>query len=402
MPIFNYSAINRNGMKIKGNVEAESLFAARNILYQRKLLLLRIKTKQVSVFARWFQIYKKISDKDLALITRQMSILINASIPLNEILELIERQNEKRNFSNVIYEIRKKIQEGHSFSDSLSQFPFLFSPLYRAMVAAGELSGHLGLVLSNLADHIEQVCKVKNKVIQSLTYPIILISISICIVIILLVVVLPNIIDQFVFYDKPLPSSTRILMFISSWLQEYILLMLVISAILLIVLYFVSKIKKVNVIFSYYCLRFPVLGELIFNLNVSRYLRMMSILTSNGINLIKAMEISCSVVANLYVKSKLEVATRLVSEGGSISSSLANGNIFPPMILHMIASGERIGKLDFILDKIASSQEQKLLLQMNVIMILLEPIIMVFMAIFIFFIVLSIFQPILEMNDLVF
>lgn len=127
----------------------------------------------------------------------------------------------------------------------------------------------------------------------------------------------------------------------------------------------------------------------------------MFILASNGIDLIKAMEISCSVVTNLYVKSKLEVATRLVSEGGSVSSSLANGNIFPPMVLHMISSGERSGRLEFILDKIAESQEQELLHQINILMILLEPIIMLFMAVFIFLIVLSIFQPMLEMNNLV-
>lgn len=401
MPVFNYLAINRDGVKIKGSVEAESVFLARNTLYQRKLFLLKIKMKQRSIFSRWFKIYRFVSNKNLVLITRQMSILVSSSIPLNEALELIEKQNGNRNINNVIYEVRKRVQEGHSLSDSLSQFPFFFSSLYRTMVAVGEVSGHLDLALSNLAEHIEQVYKIKSKIIQSLIYPIVLIIISICIVIILLVIVIPNIIEQFILYDKSLPLSTRILILTSNWLEEYFFLMITIFVISFTILLRVSKIKKINIFLGFYCLKLPIFGKLIFNLNISRYLRMMFILASNGIDLIKAMEISCSVVTNLYVKSKLEVATRLVSEGGSVSSSLANGNIFPPMVLHMISSGERSGRLEFILDKIAESQEQELLHQINILMILLEPIIMLFMAVFIFLIVLSIFQPMLEMNNLV-
>lgn len=145
-----------------------------------------------------------------------------------------------------------------------------------------------------------------------------------------------------------------------------------------------------------------MLGGLIFKINVSRYLRMMEILSSNGVNLIRSMDISTSVVTIFYIKQRLDNAAILVSEGGSLSLSLSNTHIFSPMTIHMIASGERSGTLDAVLRKITDVQEQEIIEEINVLVMLLEPIIMIFMATFIFFIVLAIFQPILEMNNLIF
>ncbi|CNH61931.1 general secretion pathway protein [Yersinia thracica] len=401
MPTFNYLAFNNKGLKIKGSIEAENILVARHIIYQKKMVLLSIKIKNESLFLRWSKSFKKINNMDLILITRQMSILVNASIPLDETLEIIEKQSTKKNVNSVIREIRNKILEGHSFSDSLSQFPVIFNSLYRSMIAAGELSGHLGLVLSKLADHIEQAYKVKNKIIQALVYPAILILISIGVIITLLSVVIPNIIEQFVSYDKILPLSTRVLIVTSHWVKDNILLITVIFIITFLGGYGVSKIKKINILFECYYLKIPFLGKIIFILNISRYLRMMTILNSNGVCLIKAMEISSSVITNLYIKHGLENAAKLVSEGGSLSSSLAHSNGFSPMILHMIISGERSGMLDVVLEKITDIQEQELTDHINIFVILLEPIIMIFMAVFVFFIVLAMFQPILEMNSLI-
>ncbi|QHB33754.1 type II secretion system protein F [Yersinia canariae] len=401
MPVFNYTAIDAKGGKVKGNVEAENLLTARHIIYQRKLYLLSVKIKHVSSYARFIKVLKKTSHIDLILITRQLSILVNAAIPLNEALELIEKQSEKSHVNSVIHEVRKKILEGYSLSDSLSQFPTVFNSLYRSMIAAGELSGNLSEVLSNLADHIEQVYKIKNKIAQALIYPIILIIISIGLIGILLSVIIPNIIEQFVSYDKTLPLSTRILMVSSYWLEDNILFIIAGFAVLFMGGYGISKMKKINILFEYYYLKLPILGNTLFKLNISRYLRMMAILNSNGVSLIKTMEISGGVVTNLYIKQQLECALKLVSEGGSLSVSLANSHVFSPMISHMIASGERSGKLDIILEKITGMLEQDIVDQINIFIILLEPIIMLFMAGFIFFIVLAIFQPILEMNDLI-
>ncbi|EKN4711276.1 type II secretion system F family protein, partial [Yersinia enterocolitica] len=223
MPVYEYTAKNNKGIKIKGSVDADNILAARQVIYQNKLCLLNIKIKRINRFAQWMTFLNTINNRDLILITRQMSILVNAAIPLDEVLALIENQNTKRKVDRVIHKIRKRILEGHSLSDSLSQFPAIFNSLYRSMIAAGELSGHLGLVLSNLADHIEQARKVKSKITQTLIYPAILVSVSIGVIAILLTLIIPNIIDQFVSYDKVLPLSTRVLMVTSHWIEVNIL-----------------------------------------------------------------------------------------------------------------------------------------------------------------------------------
>ncbi|EOV4166944.1 type II secretion system F family protein [Yersinia enterocolitica] len=402
MPVYEYTAKNNKGIKIKGNVEAGDILAARQVIYQKKLYLLNIKIKHISRFAQWMTFLNTINNRDLFLITRQMSILVNAAIPLDEALALIENQSTKSKVDRVIHKIRKRILEGHSLSDSLSQFPAIFNSLYRSMIAAGELSGHLGLVLSNLADHIEQARKVKSKITQTLIYPAILVSVSIGVIAILLTLIIPNIIEQFVSYDKVLPLSTRILMVASHWIEDNIVSIIIISVIFLFSIYGISKVRKINMFIEFCYLKSPIFGSLIFKTNISRYMRMMEILSSNGVNLIRAMDISTSVVTNLYIKQRLDDAAILVSEGGSLSSALSNSHIFSPMTIHMITSGERSGKLDDVLKKITDIQEQEIIEEINVFVILLEPVIMISMASFIFFIVLAIFQPILEMNNLIF
>ncbi|HEN3358110.1 TPA: type II secretion system F family protein [Yersinia enterocolitica] len=402
MPVYEYTAKNNKGIKIKGNVEAGDILAERQVIYQKKLYLLNIKIKHISRFAQWMTFLNTINNRDLILITRQMSILVNAAIPLDEALALIENQSTKSKVDRVIHKIRKRILEGHSLSDSLSQFPAIFNSLYRSMIAAGELSGHLGLVLSNLADHIEQARKVKSKITQTLIYPAILVSVSIGVIAILLTLIIPNIIEQFVSYDKVLPLSTRILMVASHWIEDNIVSIIIISVIFLFSIYGISKVRKINMFIEFCYLKSPIFGSLIFKTNISRYMRMMEILSSNGVNLIRAMDISTSVVTNLYIKQRLDDAAILVSEGGSLSSALSNSHIFSPMTIHMITSGERSGKLDDVLKKITDIQEQEIIEEINVFVILLEPVIMISMASFIFFIVLAIFQPILEMNNLIF
>ncbi|ENF3459406.1 type II secretion system F family protein [Yersinia enterocolitica] len=402
MPVYEYTAKNNKGIKIKGNVEAGDILAARQVIYQKKLYLLNIKIKHISRFAQWMTFLNTINNRDLILITRQMSILVNAAIPLDEALALIENQSTKSKVDRVIHKIRKRILEGHSLSDSLSQFPAIFNSLYRSMIAAGELSGHLGLVLSNLADHIEQARKVKSKITQTLIYPAILVSVSIGVIAILLTLIIPNIIEQFVSYDKVLPLSTRILMVASHWIEDNIVSIIIISVIFLFSIYGISKVRKINMFIEFCYLKSPIFGSLIFKTNISRYMRMMEILSSNGVNLIRAMDISTSVVTNLYIKQRLDDAAILVSEGGSLSSALSNSHIFSPMTIHMITSGERSGKLDDVLKKITDIQEQEIIEEINVFVILLEPVVMISMASFIFFIVLAIFQPILEMNNLIF
>lgn len=401
MPVYKYTFLNPKGQKIKGTVEAANILAARHILYQKDLFLLDVTVKRINPISIIGKLFTGIKKLELVLITRQMSILINAAIPLDEVLEIVEKQHIKSNVHNIIHEIRSKVIEGYSLSDSLSLFPAVFNELYRSMIAAGEVSGHLDLVLSKLAEHIEKTYMIRNKIIQTLIYPCFLVFVSISVIIILLSFVIPNIIEQFSFHEKALPLSTRTLMTVSYWLKDNLLLILITLIMLFIVANLMSKIKMIKIFIERNYLKIPVLGQVITKINISRYLRMMAILNSNGVEIIQSMKVSSTVLTNGYIKKQLTDSIRLVSEGGSFSSSLSDSRVFSPMILHMISSGERSGQLDVFLEKITDIQEQELIGYMDIFITLLEPVIMIFMAGFVFFIVLSIFQPILEMNNLI-
>lgn len=401
MPVFNYAAINPQGVKVKGSIDAENIFSARNALYQRNLCLLNVRIKRASSFIRVTKYFTKVSKKDLILITRQMSILVNAAIPLDEVLEIIEKQSVKSNVRDMINEIRKSVIEGHSFSDSLSLYSNVFNILYRSMITAGEVSGHLDIVLAKLADHIEQTYKIQSKIIQALIYPGFLVFISISVIVILLSIVIPSLIEQFTFYEKELPMSTRLLMALSYWVKDNLSFIIIISSLFIVLFNWAIRVKKINLFLDHFCLKVPMLGKVISRLNISRYLRMMAILSSNGVSLIKSMKISNGVLTNKYIKQQLFNSIKSVSEGDSLSSSLTSCQVFSPIILHLISSGERSGQLNTILERITDIQEQELMDQIGVFTTLLEPMIMIFMAGFVFFIVLAIFQPILEMNNLV-
>ncbi|CQJ49905.1 type II secretion system F family protein [Yersinia rohdei] len=401
MPVYKYTFLNPKGQKIKGTVEADNILAARHILYQKDLFLLDVTVKRINKISIISKFSTGIKKLELVLITRQMSILVNAAIPLDEVLEIVEKQHIKSNIHNIIHEIRSKVIEGYSLSDSLSLFPAVFNELYRSMIAAGEVSGHLDLVLSKLAEHIEKTYMIRNKIIQTLIYPCFLVFVSISVIIILLSFVIPNIIEQFSFHEKALPLSTRTLMTVSYWLKDNLLLILIALIMLFIVANLMSKIKMIKIFIERNYLKIPVLGQVITKVNISRYLRMMAILNSNGVEIIQSMKVSSTVLTNGYIKKQLTDSIRLVSEGGSFSSSLSDSGVFSPMILHMISSGERSGQLDIFLEKITDIQEQELIGNMDIFISLLEPVIMIFMAGFVFFIVLSIFQPILEMNNLI-
>ncbi|NIK99580.1 type II secretion system protein F, partial [Yersinia aleksiciae] len=319
---------------------------------------------------------------------------------LDETLNIIERQSKKKHVNAVIHNVRKKVVEGYSLSDSLSYFPRVFNSLYRSMIAAGELSGHLGIVLSQLAEHIEQTQRLQKKIVQALIYPAILIFISVGVIIILLSVVIPNIIESFSFDNQVLPLSTRVIMTVSFFLKNNILLISIITLILLVGLLRILKIKLVRAFFERNYLKVPVLGKAILRVNISRYLKTLTILTSNGIGLIPAMKISNEVLTNYHIKKQLVNSTRLVSEGDTLSSSLASSKVFSPMTLHIISSGERSGKLDFMLEKVTIIQEEELVNQVNIFITLLEPMIMMFMAALIFLIVLAVFEPILQISSL--
>ena len=344
---------------------------------------------------------KRMSSSELALFTRQLATLLQAGTPLEEALRTSAKQSEKSHVARTILGVRAKVTEGHSLENGLADFPATFPDLYRATVAAGEKSGHLDPVLERLADYTESRQEMQQSVTTALVYPVILLIICIAVVVGLLTYVVPQVVEVFADLGNELPLQTRILLASSDFMRAtwWYWIVAIIGGIfafsyLMKSHSFKSKVHALQ-------LRLPVMGKLIRGLNTSRFARTLSILTASGVPVLEALRISSQVVPNLPMKKAVNDAAVNVREGASIHSLLESSGHFPPMTLHLIASGEATGNLETMLERAASQQERELKTIISATLSLFEPLMIVFMGGLVFMIVLAIMLPLFEMNQLV-
>ena len=299
----------------------------------------------------------------------------------------------------MLNQVRSAILEGHPLSDALQHFPTLFDSLYRTLVKAGEKSGLLAPVLEKLADYNENRQKIRSKLIQSLIYPCMLTTVAIGVVIILLTAVVPKITEQFVHMKQQLPLSTRILLGLSDTLQRTGPTLL--ATVFIVAVGFWLWLKRGNNRFHAMLLRVALIGPLICAINSARYLRTLSILQSSGVPLLDGMNLSTESLNNLEIRQRLANAAENVRQGNSIHLSLEQTAIFPPMMLYMVASGEKSGQLGTLMVRAADNQET---LQQNRIALTLsifEPALIITMALIVLFIVVSVLQPLLQLNSMI-
>mgnify|MGYP003610160763 FL=1 len=404
MAAFAYQALDANGRRKEGMIEADSPRQARQVLREQGLTPVELteaseKVKQQTQRKSWLQ--PRVSTAELALLTRQLATLVAAALPVEEALKAVAQQTEKAKISTLIAAVRSKVLEGHSLADGMSAFPYVFDQLYRAMVAAGEKSGHLDTVLNRLADYTEQRQQMKTKLLQAMIYPVILTLVAISVIAILLATVVPKVVEQFVHMKQELPFSTRFLMGASDIVRDYGLWAVLLIALLLVI--WRQWLAKPENQRRYHAmlLRMPVIGRVSRGLNTARFARTLSILNSSAVPLLEGMSISGEVLSNHEAKIRLQAASERVREGSSLRAALEQTKLFPPMMLHMIASGERSGELDSMLERAADNQDREFESQVNIALSIFEPALVVSMAVVVLFIVLAILQPILQLNNII-
>lgn len=395
---FRYRAMTRDGQKLQGRIDASDERQARLRLREDGLFLLDIcPQKNAGVKAR----RPRISHSELTLFTRQLATLSAAALPIEESLAVISQQSSNKRLAGVLNQIRSAILEGHPLSDALQHFPTLFDSLYRTLVKAGEKSGLLAPVLEKLADYNENRQKIRSKLIQSLIYPCMLTIVAIGVVVILLTAVVPKITEQFIHMKQQLPLSTRILLGISDSLQRVGPALL--ATIFIIAVCFCFWLKRGNNRHRFHAalLRVALIGPLICAINSARYIRTLSILQASGVPLLDGMNLSTESLSNLEIRQRLTEAAENVRQGNSIHLSLEKTAIFPPMMLYMVASGEKSGQLGALMARAADNQET---LQQNRIALTLaifEPALIISMALIVLFIVVSVLQPLLQLNSMI-
>ena len=406
MPAFQYVALNPQGKEIKGILEADSARQLRQTLRDQELTPMQVEpsNKQFDKDSNQhgFSLFTpKLKALDRVLFTRQLSTLLASSMPIEESLNAIAQQNEKQSNKALIMGIRSRVLEGNSLAQSLLEYPSSFSNLYCSSVAAGEQSGFLDQVLDNLSNYLEREHESYRNVEMALMYPIILLIVAFVIVGALMVYVLPDMIDVIENTGQTLPWATTLLISVTELLKSFWWVLLCgILALSLFIRGILNR-EKVRLIWDAYKFSLPIIGKIIRSSNSARFSNTLSILTKSGIPLVDAMKIASEVVANKALQTDLRTATQDVVEGKSLRESLENISHFPPMMMHMIGSGEQSGELDQMLARVAEYQQAEVERLVSTLVKLFEPAMMIIMGGTVLFIVMAVLLPILSMNQIV-
>jgi len=405
MPAFEYEALDHKGAMKVGVISADTARLARRQLRQSRLMPVKLAVAEAQRSASRFSPAnftrrRPPSASAIMMMTRQLATMVGASAPLEEALHTIAMQSDSKAMRSTLLAVRGSVMEGFRLADAMAQQGDVFSPLYRALVGAGELSGNLGAVLERLADHLEKTARLRAKVTAALIYPLVLSAVATGVVAILMVFVVPKVIAQFDGMAQELPLLTRMLIGISDALSSYGLAGLVLLG--LGIFGFMSALKReaFRRRVDLFLLNVPVLGKLLRGLYAARLARTLSTLIVSGSPVVEGLSAAKSTLSNLVLLEAVGRVIASIKEGSSLSASLRRADIFPPMVVYMSAVGESTGKLDVMLTKAADHLEAEFESFTSTAIGLLEPLIVVLMGGVVALIMLAILMPILQLNSL--
>ncbi|MEH6456325.1 MAG: type II secretion system inner membrane protein GspF [Cocleimonas sp.] len=403
MPAYEYMALDAKGKEEKGILEADNVRQVRQLLRDSHLTPLEVNQVEKSENSDNPKKQKtgRVKAGDLALLTRQLATLVQSGSPLEEALATTAKQTEKRNVKHILSAVRSRVVEGHTLADGFKMFPSVFPDMFRATVAAGEQSGHLDAVLERMADYTESRQETQQRISNAMFYPVVLTVLSIGIVVGLLVFIVPKIINVFDNVGQELPAMTQVLISISDFFREYGIFVGIALVLAFFIFKQMIKIPKWRFKYDRLLLRLPLVGRMVRGLNTARFARTLSILASSGVPILDAMSISAQVVQNMPMRKAVEDAAVKVREGMAINRALEQSSYFPPMTVHLIASGESSGRLDDMLERAAIQQERETDGMMTKMLGIFEPVLILVMGSVVLLIVLSILLPILNLNQLV-
>ena len=403
MGAFEYVALDKSGKESRGLIEGDTPRHVRQILRERHLLPVEVTevAQREARRQRGFSLRRGIAPSELALVTRQLASLSQSGLPLEEALLAVGQQNDQPRTKSILLGVRSKVMEGHSLADGFGEFPQAFPELYRATVAAGEQSGHLDVILERLAEYTEARQSLRQTITNAMVYPIVLVFMCFGIISFMLASVVPRIVTVFQNTGGKLPILTRGLIASSDFLRhEWFWLVAGIAAVVY-GLWWLLQQEGPKRSFHRNLLRMPLAGRLTRGVNTARFTRTLSILAGSGVPIVDALRIAAQVVENLPMRDAVTEAAVRVREGASISRSLAASKLFPPMMTHLISSGEASGRLEEMLGRAADNQEREVNGLIATLLGILQPLLIVLMGGVVMMIVLAILLPIFEINNLI-
>jgi len=401
MPSYQYEASNAAGRVERGLVDADTERNARQILRSRGLLPLSLKA--AGGRGKTDRILKgpSISDADLGWLTRQLAGLLAARLPLEAALSATLEQAERQHVAHALASVRADIRAGHRLGVALAARPRDFPPIYRALVDAGEQSGDLSQVMEKLADYIESRGALRNKILTAFIYPLIVTVVSIAIVVFLLSYVVPQVVGAFNQAHQTLPLLTRLMLAASGFVQEWGLAAAAGLALVFALWRWRLRHPAARLAWHARVLRLPLFGRYVLGVNTARYAATLGILTSSGVPLLAALEAAGRTLGNDRLRLAVDEATRRVREGSPLAPALAAQKVFPPLLIHLIGSGERTGELPAMLERAARTLSDELERRATTLTALLEPLMILIMGSIVLLIVLAVMMPIIEINQMI-
>ena len=399
MEAFDYIAIEKSGTRTRGTLNAPTARDARDMLRVRDLTPVELKPARAKKAGA--ESFGKVKAAQRVQATRQLAILINADQPIEESLRLVAEQFENNPLRAILLDVRTRVVEGARLSQALAAHPKAFPDLYVSMVASGEGTGTLGSVLDRLATDLENAQAVRRRIIGAIAYPAVITVVAFVIIVLLMVVLVPKIVEQFADFDQQLPLLTRIVIGISEWMQGWglVTLGLIIAAIFL----FRTALRTNAALaerWAGFVLRLPVLGKLVRSINASRFARITASLVSAGSAPLAAMETSRNTLTNRAMHGAAGQAITRIREGSSISRALKRTEVFPPLVIQMVASGEATGDIAPMFDKSASYLEDEFEAFVAVFLALLQPIAIILLSGVVLMVIAAIMLPMVQLNTM--
>jgi type IV pilus assembly protein PilC len=394
--IYKYKAVSENGQVLEGYFEAESQTDVLTMLKSNSYLPVYIE-EDLNTDVKLDIFSKKVNKKDIAVFCRQFYTMINAGIGIVKSLDILEKQTENKNLKKGIAALYEDVQKGFTLSEAMKKHEKIFPSLLVNMVEAGEVSGSLDVIMERMAVHFEKENKLENKIKTALVYPVALSIVALAVVIFLLTVVMPTFINMFESSGLALPGPTQALLTISNSLTQYWYLFVSMTIVLIVVFLTFRKTDDGRRFLDSLKIRIPGVKKTNVKIITARFSRTLSTLLSSGMPLIQSIEVVGRIVGNKVVQDRLNLAVEDISKGVSLSRTIKDIDIFPPMVDSMIKIGEESGSLDEILYKTADFYDDEVEVALQKMTTLLEPLLLVFMAIVIGFIVIAMAMPMFDM-----
>lgn len=405
MPNYHYTALDRSGNKLKGEVSAPNELAARKSIKDKGLFVVQMgldskRFKLPSFFNQSSTQKTRVPGKELVFFTRQLATLLRSGFTLDNALAAISEQIAHPGFYDAILDLDRQVKEGKTFHEALSIYPYIFSDIFRSLVKAGEASGELPAILTKLALYLEDQAKLKTKIIATLTYPLVMLLACIGVIFVLMTYVVPNITQVILDQGKELPFATSLLINSSNFLAQWWLVILGVFLFGVFTLRQYYKTVTGRRVLDQFLLGLPLLGSLFTKVAISRFASTFAVLLRSGVEILRSMGIVKDVVGNVILQQAIIKAASNVGEGNSIAGPLGDSGVFPPIVIKMIDSGQKSGNLEDMLETIARDYDNEVESTILALTSILEPIIIIVMGSFVAFIVWAVLVPLQDMANL--